>query len=337
VKRRILYFTAPGQLEVREQDVPAPAAHELLVQTVLSAISAGTEMLLYRGEFPRGLSDLHDAVSGALSYPTTYGYAAVGRVLQVGKSVDPHWENRLVFGFQPHCSHFVATPESLLPVPEDMQPEDGIFLPNTETAVNLVQDAKPMLGERALVLGQGVVGLLTAALLHQFPLERLTVADRYEIRRQAALDLGVSLALDPALGGFREAAKAGAGVTGDGYDLTIELTGSPSALNDSIELTGFSGRVVIGSWYGEKEEPIALGRKFHRARMSLISSQVSTISPSLTGRWDKSRRYEVAWKAVRSIRPATWITQRISFADAAAAYQLLDEFPERTIQIVLSY
>lgn len=337
MKRRILYFTAPDQLDVREEDQAAPGARQLLVQTTLSAVSAGTEMLVYRGQFPRELSDAHDAVSRGLRYPTAYGYAAVGRVLQVGSSLDPLWKDRLVFGFQPHCSHFLATPESVIPIPEALPPEDAVFLPNMETAVNLVQDSEPILGERALVLGQGVVGLLTAALLNQFPLECLVVADRYELRRRAALDIGVSMALDPALGGFREAAKAGAGISGDGYDLTIELSGNPSALNDAIELTGFSGRVVIGSWYGEKEGTIALGGKFHRSRIKLISSQVSTISPSLSGRWDKTRRFDVAWKALRSIRPARWITQRVSFDSALEAYRLLDQFPEQTIQVVLGY
>ena len=98
--------------------------------------------------------------------------------------------------------------------------------------------------------------------------------------------------------------------TFDLFDLTFELSGSPSALNDAIALTTFSGRIVIGSWYGKKHAEIDLGGSFHRSRIKLISSQVSTISPELSGRWDKSRRFDTAWKALERIKPEKWITHR---------------------------
>jgi len=121
------------------------------------------------------------------------------------------------------------------------------------------------------------------------------------------------------------------------FDLTFELSGSPSALNTAIEATMFSGRIVIGSWYGQKRAEIDLGGSFHRSRIRLVSSQVSTISPELSGRWDKSRRFEVAWQALERIRPQKWITHRFTLDEAKKAYQLLDEHPQETIQVIFEY
>src|SRR5512143_367576 len=108
-----VYFTAPGRIELRDEPVSAPASGQVLVETVLSAISAGTEMLVYRGQFPRDLADSHDTVSADLHYPLCYGYASVGRVKALGSNVDTSWQDRLVFSFQPHKSHYLAAPETL--------------------------------------------------------------------------------------------------------------------------------------------------------------------------------------------------------------------------------
>jgi len=336
-KARTLYFTAPRQIEVRETSLPALKEKEVLVETICSAISAGTEMLVYRGQFPH-IADVHDNVSSDLNYPLAYGYACVGKVMEIGKSVNAAWLNGMVFGFQPHSSHFISKTESLLPVPHSLKAETASFLPGMETAVNLAQDGAPILGERALVLGQGVVGLLTASLLSEFPLESLVTVDRYELRRQA-LNVREAIikhhaSLDSSTEDFREQARE---LLEGGADLTFELSGSPSALNDAVALTTFSGRIVIGSWYGQKRAEIDLGGAFHRSRIKLISSQVSTIAPELSARWDKARRFEVAWEALERIRPEKWITHRISLNEADMAYQLLDENPQETIQVIFEY
>jgi len=330
-----VFFTAPKQVEIREMLLPALQTDEVLVETVCSAISAGTEMLVYRGQFPQ-LQDAHDAVSSELKYPLAYGYACVGVVRQIGKLVNSEWKDKFVFSFQPHTSHFVTKPENLFPIPHSLNPENACFLPNMETAVNLVQDGAPILGERVMVLGQGIVGLLTASLLNEFPLEDLTVVDSIKLRRKAFHVEGPkskvkSLAPDD-LRSFDKLRTQPST-----FDLVYELTGSPSVLNTAIEHTAFSGRIVIGSWYGQKRAEIDMGGSFHRSRIKLISSQVSSISPKLSGRWDKSRRFEVAWQALERIQPQKWITHRFSLNDAAKAYQLLDENPQETIQIIFEY
>lgn len=330
---RTLFFTAPKQVEIRETTLSPLKEGEVLVETICSAISAGTEMLVYRGQFPR-LKDTHDAVSSELSYPLAYGYACVGKVKGIGKEVNKEWENKLVFSFQSHTSHFVTRTEALFPIPKFLSPENACFLPNMETAVNLVQDGAPILGERVLVLGQGAVGLLTSSLLSEFPLERLVTVDRFELRHKASSEIkGVtSFKADD-----ETVLKDSLAYAQNKFDLTFELSGSPSALNDAIEQTAFSGRIVIGSWYGQKRAEIDLGGTFHRSRIKLISSQVSTISPELSGRWDKSRRFEVTWEALKRIQPEKWITHRFSLDEVAKAYQLLDENPQETIQVVFEY
>jgi 2-desacetyl-2-hydroxyethyl bacteriochlorophyllide A dehydrogenase len=335
VKRKALYFTAPRQVELREESLPALGATDLLVETVCSAISAGTEMLIYQGHFPSdmALDSAIPSLGSELEYPCTYGYACVGIVRELGTAVDREWLDRRVFAFQPHTSHFISTSDALFPLPDSLSLDSACFLPNMETAINLVQDGAPLLGERVLVLGQGIVGLLTASLLNEFPLEALVTADRYELRRNASSEIRAPC-LDCDSSTFHNDSRA---LLHGNADLTFELSGNPEALNDALALTCFSGRIVIGSWYGEKRTEINLGGKFHRSRIRLISSQVSTIAPELTGRWDKARRFSITWKALERIRPEKWITHRFAIDDAAQAYRLLDERPQETIQILFTY
>ncbi len=329
-----VYFVAPRQVSVRSIALPPVAEGQVLVESLCSAISPGSEMLVYRGQFPQGLSDRHDALSSDLRYPLAYGYAVVGRVIEPGKGVGREWLGRLVFAFRPHVSHFVAHCSDVLPLPDDIAPETACFLPNMETAVNLVQDAAPILGERALIFGQGIVGLLTAALLMEFPLASLVTCDCWPLRREASSSLGVSAALDPHAPDFHERARL---LLPGGADLSLELSGAPEALNDALTLTGFGGRILVGSWYGEKRAPLDLGGAFHRSRIKLISSQVSTIAPELSARWDKSRRLQVAWQALARLRPEKWITHRFPLERAAEAYRLLDERPAEAIQTIFEY
>ena len=335
VKRKTLYFTAPRQVELREEVLPILGTDDVLVETTCSAISAGTEMLIYQGRFPRDIeTDLTiSSLRGGFQYPLAYGYACAGRVREIGSRVDKSWQDQLVFAFQPHTSHFICEPESLFLIPSTLSPTSACFLPNMETAINLVQDGAPIFGERVLVLGQGIIGLLTASLLNEYPLDVLITADCYPLRCNSS-PVTSRYAFDPHASGFRHQAME---LLKQGADLTFELSGNPTALNDAIALTTFSGRIVIGSWYGEKQVEVNLGGTFHRSRIKLISSQVSTIAPELEGRWDKARRFDAAWKALGRIQPEKWITHRFAIDDAAQAYRLLDEKPQETIQVIFEY
>jgi threonine dehydrogenase-like Zn-dependent dehydrogenase len=291
--------------------------------------------LFYRGQVPPDMPlDANiAALAGEVRYPLRYGYACAGRVIEIGAQVDRAWLGQSVFSFQPHATHFAARPLELFPLPEDLSPQQAVFLPNMETAVNFLLDGAPLLGENVVVLGQGVVGLLTTALLAHYPLAHLVVFDRFALRRDKARMLGAAEVLDPLDDVERAQALLGEG----GADLAFELSGQPQALNLAIALTGFAGRIIIGSWYGRKSAGIDLGGRFHRSRIRLISSQVSTLTPDLVARWSKDRRLEMAWTMLRRLPSRELITHAFSITEAAQAYALLDHHPEQAVQIIFNY
>ena len=341
MERQALYFTAPQEVAVRSEPLPSPSFGQMLVRSIISAISPGTELLIYRGLAPHDLAkdETIAALGGDFSFPLKYGYAMVGQVMEVGRGVAPGWEDRLVFAFHPHESHFLATPDELLVLPEGLTPEDAVFFPNMETAVTFLLDGQPLMGEQVAIFGQGIVGLLLTALLSRWPLSSLITLDLYPRRRLLSEDLGAHVSLDPSAP--EAPARLSACLQGNGpfpgADLCYEISGNPAALDQAIAATGFSGRVVIGSWYGLKRTDLNLGGRFHRSRVRLIGSQVSSITPELTGRWNKTRRYHATWQMLEQVKPARFITHRFPLAEAAQAYELIDRHPEEVIQIILSY
>ena len=341
ITRKSLYFTNPHQVSLREEVLPPPAPEQVVVQTIVSAISAGTEMLVYRGQTPTDLfvDATIASLAGDFAFPLKYGYAAVGRVIALGAEVDPLWLNKMVFAFNPHESHFLAVPTDLIAVKPAISPENAVFLPNMETAVSFLMDGQPTIGEQVVVFGQGIVGLLTTSLLAQLPLAHLITVDAYALRREQSLKLGAHRSLDPTVPDLLTRLRTLLPETlpYGGADLTYELSGNPQALEQAIAITTFNGRVVIGSWYGTKLVELNLGGLFHRSHMQLISTQVSHLNPRWHGRWDKKRRMRVAWAMIEKHQPASLITHRVPFTQAADAYQLIDQHPSETIQIILTY
>jgi 2-desacetyl-2-hydroxyethyl bacteriochlorophyllide A dehydrogenase len=276
------------------------------------------------------------ALGGTFGFPLKFGYAAVGRVVEVGQDVVGKWLGRLVFAFNPHETHFVAPVTALHPLPDGISPEAAVFLPNVETAVSLVMDGRPVIGERVAIVGQGVVGLLTAALLSEMPLSALLAVDPLPGRRTWASRLGATAVAAP-----EEAVAVARALSGErspaGADLTFELSGNPRALDLAIALTGDYGRVVIGSWYGRKPVSVDLGGRFHRAHIRLIGTQVSALAAEWLGRWTKERRFDVAWEMIRRHRPDRLITHRLPIDLAPDAYRMLEEDAAAAVQIVFTY
>lgn len=327
---RTLYFTGPREVTVRERPVPDPDAGQVRVRTERSAISTGTELLIYRDEAPSGVTtdESIDALDGEFSYPLQYGYAAVGRVTAVGRDIDDEWEGRRVFAFHPHESHFLATPDDLIPVHHD--PRRATLLANAEAAANFVMDGQPRVGERAVVFGQGTVGLLTTALLAQFPLETLVTVDCYETRRTVSEALGADVAVD-------SAAAIDEHLAGDGADVTFEVSGNPEALEDALDVTGYAGQVIIGSWYGTKRATLDLGGEYHRSHVRMRSSQVSRVDPDHAGRWDKDRRLAMVQRRLADVETDRLLTHEFPLERADEAYDLLDSSPEEAICVLLTY
>lgn len=322
--RRALLFTGPRRVDIVDEPVASLLPGQVLARTLVSALSAGTELLAFRGELPADapLDETLGALDGqTCAYPFRYGYAAVAEVVAAAEDVDPTWIGRRAFAFQPHATLFVARAADLQAVPEGMDLDRAALLAHMETAVNLVLDGAPRLGERVLVIGQGAVGLLVTALLARFPLAALHVREPVAQRAQAARALGAS----------------GEAIAPGTADLVFELSGDPAALDQAIAAAGHEARIVVGSWYGQKRAPIDLGGRFHRRRLRLVSSQVSHIGAELSARWDRPRRFDVAWQALRALDPRPLISHRVPFAEAQGAYELIDRHPAGVLQVLLTY
>jgi 2-desacetyl-2-hydroxyethyl bacteriochlorophyllide A dehydrogenase len=336
-----LQFQGPYRIEVRQEPTAPPGRNQVLVETILSAISPGTELLVYRGQWPDDLpvDATIPALAGKFSYPLKYGYAVVGRVVEIGTDVDSTWLERRVFAFTPHQAYFLTTPDQLLPLPASIPSEEAGFLPSMETAVSFVMDGKPVIGELVGVFGQGVIGLLTTALLARIPLSHLVTLDKYSLRREKSLEFGANESLDPSDPDTPTRLRdvLNVGDSDDGLDLAYELSGNPEALDTAIAATGFSGRVVIGSWYGTKKATVDLGGRFHRGRIQILSSQVSRLAPEFTGRWTKPRRLQLALRMLSQIRPSSLITHRFHISRAPEAYALLHEHPGDALQVIFTY
>ena len=337
MKNRFLLFNTPFEVLIKEQtiDVEIPDDN-VLVKTVYSGISAGTELLVYRGQIPEGmlLDPLIPEFSESFTYPAKYGYSVVGEVVGAGGNVDQKWIGRRIFAFNAHESYFSVSLEEVIEIPSGVSYEDALFLPNMETALNFLMDGSPVVGENVGIIGQGIVGLLTTRLLDLFPINNLVTFDTILNRRQVSVEFGATYSF-----GTFEDSKINPIFHNDykGFDLVYEVSGNPESLNNAIDITGYSGRIIVGSWYGNKESILSLGNSFHRNRITISSSQVSTIDPKFSGRWTKQRRFNVVWDLIKDIKPSRLITHKYSIEEASLAYDNLDQNLGDTLQVIFEY
>jgi len=219
----------------------------------------------------------------------------------------------------------VADVSSLLLVPEDVSSEDAVFLPSVETALALVMDARPAVGERVCVVGQGLIGLLVGAVVSlAVPGAPLTVADVSPAR------LGLAERLIPQAKFWNPSESATAEQELE-FDVTLEVSGHGGGLQTAIDSTGRGGRIIVGSLYGENLVPLHVGLAFHRSGLRLQASQVSNIPPDLRERWTKDRRFSVAWDLLKKLRVSESLLrspeQRVSLDSVAVqtAYERLEQ------------
>lgn len=331
---RAAWFPAARAVELRQENVPPPKRGELRVQTLVSGISHGTERLVFRGEVPAGLPLDLPTLQGSYDFPIKYGYAAVGRVVDVGPNVDNHIPGDLVFALHPHQTVFCIPASLATSLPADLDPLVGVFTANLETAVNIALDAAPRLGETAVIFGMGIVGLLAAQTLRLAGARRVLAVEPSAFRRALALRVGVDAVFAP---GAELGERLRAANGGRRPDLALEVSGAAAALQAAIDGVADEGTVVVASWYGTKSLPLLLGGQFHRGRVRLRSSQVGRLDPALAPRWDHARRMETVLDLLPRLRLAELVTHRLAFDDAAEAYRLLDQDADELGQIVLVY
>ncbi|QYU66234.1 zinc-binding alcohol dehydrogenase [Leptolyngbya sp. 15MV] len=302
MKARALWGVAPGVVDLREHDLPAPGPDEALVITRASGISRGTERLVFEGRVPESQWAAMRAPlqRGDFPFPVSYGYAAVG-VVQAGP---PALLGRRVFCLHPHHSAFIAPAAMCIPVPEDVPDSRAVLAANMETAVNILWDARPMVGERALVVGAGVVGLLAAVLLARIPGLDLTVCDLDASRRALAEGFGARFCPPEAAPGER--------------DLVVHASASASGLRLALDRCGFEARIIEASWFGDKDCALPLGEAFHARRLSLISTQVGQVAGAMRGRRTHGERLALALALLRDARLDALLAPPIPFAELPA-------------------
>ncbi|MET0765915.1 MAG: zinc-binding dehydrogenase [Blastococcus sp.] len=321
-----LVFVAPRRVEIVPVDLPEPGPGRLLVRTGYSGISTGTELLGYRGlldpDLP--LDERIGSLGGTFRYPFPYGYSCVGEVERSAGAVAP---GTLVFAFHPHQDRFVVGEDDVVVLPPDADPRLATLFPFVETALQLSLDAGQVTQETVAVLGLGVVGVLTALLLQRAG-ATVIAADPMAERRSLASSLGIASVAPEGLP---------ARLPPGGVPLLLELSGSPTALAGALDLLAHEGTALVGSWYGRQPVELPLGGAFHRRRLTIRSSQVSTIPAALAGRWDVDRRRQTAVGLLGELPLAALATTELAFGEAAAAYQALDGRQPGVFHVALRY
>ena len=329
MKAHVLRFVAPRAVEADEIDVAEPDEGEVLVRAAFSGISGGTELLAYRGELDPQLprDETLGAFGGTFAYPFAYGYSAVG---VVERSRSGFREGERVFAFHPHQDRFVVGADDVVPVGE-IDGRVATLLPLAETALQVCLDAGVRYGEHAVVVGLGPVGILTGALLARAGAHVLASEPR-EWRREGARAFGLE-SVDP--GELEDEVRRR--TRGRGAELLVEASGRPEALAAGLRLLGHEGTALVVSWYGTKPASLPLGAEFHRRRLQIRSSQVSTIAAALSARWDRARRRETARALLTELPVAVLATHEFPFERAADAYAAIDRGEPGLLHAALRY
>lgn len=327
---RALEFVAPRQVAHVQVDLPEPGPDDVVVRVTHSGISSGTELLAYRGELEPGLvlDEALGALAGTFDYPFRYGYSCVGRVER--SAVEHLAPGTPVFAFHAHQDRIVVAADQVVAL-DGVAPRIATLLPLVETALQISLDAGTVAHQPVVVLGLGVVGTLTAALLARTGATVVGV-DPCHPRRDAARTFGIHALPSDALEGW--VADAG---DGRGVPLVVEASGNPEAMAGALPLLAHEGVMLVASWYGTREVPLRLGSTFHRRRLTIRSTQVSTIPAALRERWTTSRRREVAAALLTELPLAALATDEFPFADAAKAYAALDRPSPGVIHAALTY
>lgn len=329
-----VWFPAAGVAEIRTEPPQPVGPNDVRVRAMVSGLSAGSELLVYRGLAPSDLPPDLPTVEGDFRLPIKFGYASVGTVVEVGAEVSGLEVDDLVFAYHPHQTEYVVSADFPIWLPKGLPVERGVFAANLETAATVVLDAHPRLEEAVLVVGQGIVGLLVTMLLKRAGARPVIAVDLHERRRDAAVRTGAGHALGPGDGLVPQVLEL---TGGRGVDVAVEASGSPAALQSCIDTAAFGGRVVVASWYGTRDVTLALGGAFHRRRLRLVSSQVSTLDPTLSPRWTRERRTDLVRTLLTELPLEDLISHRFPFSAAASAYELLERKPEECLQVVLDY
>jgi 2-desacetyl-2-hydroxyethyl bacteriochlorophyllide A dehydrogenase len=296
---RALWYTAPGQADLRAARLPAPGEGEVLVRMLYSGISRGTERLVFEGRVPPSeyARMRLGAQEGDFPDPVKYGYSAVGEVESGAEGL----KGRRVFALHPHQERFILPEAAVVPVPGNVPSPRATLAANTETALNILWDGEAKAGQRIAIVGGGIVGLLAAALASQIAGTTVTLIDKEPSRAALAAKFGAGFALP------EEAPHE--------MDLVIHTSSSEAGLALALDIARFEATIVEASWYGDRKISVPLGGAFHSQRLKLISSQVGSVAPSHRDRFTHRQRMEEALQLLADDRFDALIGEAIPFSE----------------------
>jgi 2-desacetyl-2-hydroxyethyl bacteriochlorophyllide A dehydrogenase len=329
-RARAVRFAAPYQVEVADVAVPEPGSGDVLVRAEFSGISGGTEMLAYRGELDSTLpkDETLGALAGSFEYPFTYGYSSVGTVEASRSDLA---EGERIFAFHPHQTRFVVPAADVVSVGE-CDPRAATLFPLVETALQISLDTGIRYREVAAVIGLGPVGILTGILLARSGAV-VVGSDPKPWRRTAAEACALETVEPDELGDAVRTATRGRGA-----DFVVEATGNPRALGESLGVLSMEGVAIVASWYGAKPVTLPLGGEFHRRRLEIRSSQVSTIGGRAV-RWDRRRRLETTQGLLAELEHSLSVlaSRTFPFEHAPEAYESIDRGDDGVVHVALAY
>jgi 2-desacetyl-2-hydroxyethyl bacteriochlorophyllide A dehydrogenase len=313
---RAVWFERPGVAALRRQAVPEPGRGEVRVRALCSGVSAGTERLVLLGRVPLAARPIMalPAMGGGFDFPVAYGYATVGVVEAMGAGAAADRVGERVFALHPHQDVFVCREDALRPLPPEPPAERLVLAANLETAINVVWDAEVGLGDRVVVAGLGVVGLLVARLARRAGASMVVGIDRDPGRAALAVALGATAAVTSAEACADDLASA---------DVLVEASGSPALLNTLVAPAGLEARVVVASWYGDAPVALPLGGLFHPHRVTLRSSQVAGLDARRRGRWTPDRRWALVADLLADEALDRLIAPSLPLSEAPALYDEL--------------
>jgi 2-desacetyl-2-hydroxyethyl bacteriochlorophyllide A dehydrogenase len=302
VVARALWYVKPGEAEIRTERLGPVRPGEARVATYYSGLSRGTERLVANGDVPQSEWQHMRAPlqAGVFPFPVKYGYSATG-VVTAGPEV---LIGRHVFALHPHQDHFQVAADMLFPLPDGLPPKRATLAANMETALNAHWDAGTGPGDKVLVVGAGVVGLLVAHLAQRIAGTQVAITDIDSVKAGIAEQLGLK---------FINASE----VTSDNA-IVFHTSATGAGLDTAIDKCAFEGRVIEMSWYGAKPVSVRLGGAFHSRRLTLISSQVGHVAPSRRDGTSRRDRLLMALSLLDDARLDALVSDEIAFDDVAA-------------------
>lgn len=336
---RALWVTGCRQAELREEEVREPSGDEALVRAIVSLVSAGTEMNVFRGQVASFEELALPTTVGMLPSPIKFAYQVVGRVEQVGRA-SRFRPGDVVFANHPHQELFTLSTSTstegginlVEPVPEGLAVERAAFANLYKVACNGLLSVPVRIGDVAVVSGLGIIGMFVGFLARRTA-SRLILIDPLEPRRASAEWLGADAVVDPVEARLAVDELSG----GRGADVHFEASGSPAALQTAIDTTGVEGQICVLSYYGSQDVTLRLSPEFHLRRQRIVGSLSGRTPAEIAPRWDASRRMKLAMRELGHIDVGRLVSHRLPFADAPRAYALIDREPAETLGVLLDY